>query len=66
MQQALEQLADGDRDVVLLVAGEGLPYDDVALALDIPTGTVASRLNRARRILRAALGSSSTEVLNNG
>jgi RNA polymerase sigma-70 factor, ECF subfamily len=52
---ALADLAAGDRDVLLLVAWENLTYDEVAEALSIPTGTVRSRLNRARRRLRATL-----------
>lgn len=55
---ALEGLTPGDRDVLLLVALAGLAYPEVAHALGIPEGTVASRLNRARRQLRAALGGS--------
>jgi RNA polymerase sigma-70 factor (ECF subfamily) len=53
---ALAGLAQGDRDVLLLVALAGFGYPEVAEALGIPPGTVASRLNRARRQLRAALG----------
>ena len=45
----------GDRDVLLLVAHAELTYAEVAQALDPPVGTVRSRLNRARRIVRAAL-----------
>lgn len=44
-----------DRDVLLLVAYGELSYDEVALALNIPPGTVGSRLNRARKHLRQAL-----------
>ncbi|MGV9771508.1 RNA polymerase sigma factor [Streptosporangium sp. NPDC003464] len=53
---ALAGLAKRDRDVVLLVALGGLAHAEVAAALDIPYGTVASRLNRARKQLRRALG----------
>jgi RNA polymerase sigma factor (sigma-70 family) len=53
---ALAGLAPGDRDVLLLVAWGQLSYDEVAEALNIPQGTVGSRLNRARRKVRAALG----------
>ncbi|QYN19852.1 RNA polymerase sigma factor [Amycolatopsis sp. DSM 110486] len=53
---ALAALSAKDRDVVLLVAAEQLAYEEVAQALGIPVGTVRSRLNRARRQLRAALG----------
>ncbi len=42
------------------MAGPGLTYDEVAAALDIPVGTVRSRLSRARRILRERLGEPGT------
>ena len=44
-----------DRDVLLLHAIEDLSYAEIAAALGIPEGTVRSRLNRARRILKEAL-----------
>jgi RNA polymerase sigma-70 factor (ECF subfamily) len=53
---ALADLAHGDRDALLLVAISELSHQEVGFALDIPTGTVGSRLNRARRALREALG----------
>jgi RNA polymerase sigma-70 factor (ECF subfamily) len=53
---ALADLGHGDRDVLLLVAISELSHQEVALALGIPYGTVGSRLNRARRALREALG----------
>jgi RNA polymerase sigma-70 factor (ECF subfamily) len=49
---ALAQLSDGDRDVLLLVAWEDLSYEEVADALEIPIGTVRSRLHRARSRVR--------------
>lgn len=52
----LRALSDGDRDVLLLSALAELSHEEVAQALDIPYGTVGSRLSRARRKLRAALG----------
>jgi RNA polymerase sigma-70 factor (ECF subfamily) len=51
----LAELTAGDRDVLLLVAWGGLRQDEVAVALDLPLGTVKSRLHRARSRLRAAL-----------
>lgn len=51
---ALRTLPERDRDVLLLHAWADLDYAGIATALDIPIGTVRSRLNRARRILRAA------------
>jgi RNA polymerase sigma factor (sigma-70 family) len=53
---ALAGLAPGDRDVLLLIAWADLSYDEVAAALEIPVGTVRSRLNRARRKARETLG----------
>ncbi|MEU5562513.1 RNA polymerase sigma factor [Micromonospora musae] len=53
---ALAELSPGDRDVLLLIAWEELTYEQVAAALTIPVGTVRSRLNRARRKVRKALG----------
>jgi RNA polymerase sigma-70 factor (ECF subfamily) len=53
--RALGGLSAGDRDVVLLLALAQLSHDEVAQALDIPLGTVRSRLHRARRKLRRAL-----------
>ncbi len=45
---AVEQLPDAQRAVMLLVAVEGLSYREAAEALDVPVGTVMSRLARAR------------------
>jgi RNA polymerase sigma factor (sigma-70 family) len=53
---ALLELSDGDRDVLLLIAWEQLSYEEVAAALEIPVGTVRSRLHRARRQVRTTLG----------
>ncbi|MER6470655.1 RNA polymerase sigma factor [Streptomyces collinus] len=53
---ALAGLPGPDRHVLLLVAWAELTYQEVAEALDIPVGTVRSRLNRARRKVRTALG----------
>jgi len=51
----LGQLPEGQREVLLLVALEGMAYDEVARALSIPIGTVMSRLSRARERLRELL-----------
>ncbi|MBC6469251.1 RNA polymerase sigma factor [Actinomadura alba] len=56
LADALAGLSAGDRDVLLLVAWADLTYEGVADALGIPVGTVRSRLHRARRKVREALG----------
>jgi len=52
---AIRRMSDGDRDVLLLHAWADLSYEQIAVALSIPIGTVRSRLNRARKSLRAEL-----------
>lgn len=54
--QALLRLPEEQREVLTLVALEGLTYKDAAALLDIPLGTLMSRLGRARAALRAAVG----------
>lgn len=53
--EALARLAPGDRDTLLLFALTDLGYEGIALATEVPVGTVRSRLHRVRRHLRAAL-----------
>jgi len=52
LERALQQLPSAQREVLLLVALEEMRYEDVAAMLDIPIGTVMSRLSRARENLR--------------
>jgi RNA polymerase sigma-70 factor (ECF subfamily) len=52
---ALEALKPGDREALLMFAWNDMSYEDIAEALDIPVGTVRSRLNRARRIVQEHL-----------
>lgn len=46
--QAMEQLSESDRVVLALVCIDGLSYKEAAMTLDVPVGTVMSRLARAR------------------
>ena len=55
LAKALTALSPGERDVVLLVALAELTYDEVADALGISSGTVGSRLSRARKKLHNAI-----------
>ncbi|GAA2818126.1 RNA polymerase sigma factor [Nonomuraea rubra] len=53
---ALARLSPEDREVLLMIAWADLSYEETATALGIPVGTVRSRLHRARKKTRAALG----------
>jgi len=52
LADALERLPEEQRQAVLLVGYEGLAYKDAAEVLDVPIGTVMSRLSRGREALR--------------
>lgn len=56
VQAAMARLPDEQRLVVGLVLVEGLPYKEAAAVLDLPIGTVTSRLARARETLQHLLG----------
>lgn len=56
LMAALAKISDGDRDVLLLVAWAELTSEEAGEALGIPAGTARSRLHRARKKLRAAMG----------
>ena len=55
VQAALDALDDEFRTVVVLRDIEDLAYDEIGAILDIPEGTVKSRLSRAREALRERL-----------
>ena len=52
---ALQTLADDERDALLLSVHGGLRYQEIALALNVPLGTVRSRIHRAKGRLREQL-----------
>jgi len=55
LYSALDQLQPPLRESLLLCDVEGLKYKDIALVLDLPIGTVMSRISRARATLRQLL-----------
>jgi RNA polymerase sigma factor (sigma-70 family) len=55
---ALEGIPATDRDALLLLAWADLDYEQIAQALDIPLGTVGSRIHRARQRVRGYLSAS--------
>jgi RNA polymerase sigma-70 factor (ECF subfamily) len=66
MTGAISRLPARDRDALLLYAWGDLDYEAVALALNIPVGTVRSRLNRARRVLRQSAGVQPAQEVDRG
>ena len=55
LMRALQALPDDQRALVVLVCIDGISYAEAALELDVPIGTVMSRLARARAKLQRAL-----------
>jgi RNA polymerase sigma-70 factor, ECF subfamily len=58
--EALKRLPEEQQDAVNLVLWSGLSYEEAALALGVPVGTVRSRIARARATLSASLATSTT------
>ncbi len=59
---AFDRLSDEQREVLVLVAVEGLKYAEVAQILEVPLGTVMSRLGRARERLRHLTDSGGSDL----
>jgi RNA polymerase sigma-70 factor (ECF subfamily) len=55
VRDAIQQLPDEFREIVVLREYEELSYQEIATLLDCPAGTVMSRLGRARSKLRSLL-----------
>ena len=65
LQSALARLRTADRETLLLYALSDLDYEDIAIATEVPVGTVRSRLHRARRHVAAVLGAEQDVVREN-
>ena len=61
LQKAIENLPVHYRETLLLCEVEEMSYREIAEILSIPTGTVMSRLSRARKAVRESLRSQSTQ-----
>jgi RNA polymerase sigma factor (sigma-70 family) len=61
LAKALAALSSGERDVLLLLALCDLTHEEIAQALGISYGTVGSRLSRARKKVRTALGQATND-----
>lgn len=55
LRRALSRLSVEHREILMLVAVEQMKYEEIGSTLDIPVGTVMSRLSRARERLRQHL-----------
>ena len=56
LERAIAKLPEEQRSVLLLVGLEGMRYEEVAAVLNVPVGTVRSRLSRGREMLRQLMG----------
>jgi RNA polymerase sigma-70 factor, ECF subfamily len=56
LERALARLPEEQRSVILLVGLEGMRYEEVAAVLEVPVGTIRSRLSRGRDALRRLIG----------
>ena len=63
LRSALTEVPDDQRQVLLMIGMEQMTYQEVAVVLGIPIGTVMSRLHRGRERLRGLLGSERPEKL---
>ncbi|ARP93578.1 RNA polymerase sigma factor [Bordetella genomosp. 13] len=55
LQEALDELPENMRDILLMIGLDNMSYEDAAALLTVPIGTVRSRLSRARTALRDKL-----------
>src|SRR5579859_1646092 len=62
LERAIAKLPQEQRQVILLVGLEGMRYEEVALVLGVPVGTVRSRLSRGRDQLRRLMGMDDEDV----
>jgi RNA polymerase sigma-70 factor, ECF subfamily len=56
LERALVELPAEQRSALLLMGMEGMSYEEVATVLNVPVGTIRSRLSRGRAALRQLMG----------
>jgi len=61
VHEAMQQLSEEHRSALMLICVEGLSYKEAAEVLQVPMGTVTSRIVRARKALIDTLGGESRE-----
>ena len=62
LEEAIGKLAMEQRQVILLIGLEGMSYEETAAILNVPIGTVRSRLSRSREVLRRLMGMDEDEA----
>jgi RNA polymerase sigma-70 factor (ECF subfamily) len=62
LRRAFARLPEPNQEVIVLVAIEGMAYKDAARVLEVPVGTVRSRLSRARSQLKAMMEGTEPEA----
>ncbi|MEM1166658.1 MAG: sigma-70 family RNA polymerase sigma factor [Planctomycetota bacterium] len=62
LKKAIDELPTDQREILLLWGVEGMKYREIALVMDIPIGTVMSRLHRVRKTLADALEEMTAEL----
>ena len=62
LDEAIGKLVMEQRQVILLIGLEGMSYEETAAILDVPIGTVRSRLSRGREALRRLMGMDEDEA----
>jgi RNA polymerase sigma-70 factor (ECF subfamily) len=62
LDEAIGKLAIEQRQVILLIGLEGMSYEETATILNVPIGTVRSRLSRGREALRRLMGMEEDEA----
>lgn len=60
--EAMKELSPDHRDILVMVCVQGMKYEETAQALNIPVGTVRSRLSRARTLLMDIVGNDNDTV----
>jgi len=62
VESAMQHLSEDHRDVLVMVCIKGMQYQEVADVMDVPLGTIRSRLSRAREQLNVLLESNRTNM----
>ena len=62
LYSAFDSISDSQRETLLLYVLHGLTYEEISDQLDIPVGTVMSRISRARKAIKVFLGFDSDNI----